>query len=353
MTSMAGTKNSGKSKAAIEESQNMSQMEWERPQVKEFDTSFERRQGRPVFEKTSMSNRPLKKVRNPERHVPFQSSASVTHQTPFSLPSSVSNCTSMPIALPPPSSSMPSSRLLFPFALDGSQQSIESSQQFRTNPLPMLHPQQKNEQQMISFAPHHHHGFGYPPYFAGDSASLQLQQQQILQYWSDALNLSPRGRMMMMNRIGIPGLRSSVSVLRLPSVLILISPRKLLQSRRSYKVILRTSKDVRMSLPGLVFTPTRNTTPTNYGMILMISVLIVDSKLYATIDLEKARVARSRLIEDERLNPRWSESFHIYRAHEVSNVVFTVKDENLIGPTLIGRAYLPVEEIINGNEVDR
>ncbi|KAA8525031.1 hypothetical protein F0562_011475 [Nyssa sinensis] len=205
MTSMAGTKNSGKSKADIEESQDMSQMEWERPQVKDFDTSFERRQGRPVFEKTSMSSRPLKKVRNPERHVPFQSSASVTHQTPFSLPSSVSNCTSMPIALPTPSSSMPSSRLLFPFALDGSQQSIESSQQFRTNPLPMLHPQQKNEQQMISFAPHHHHGFGYPPYFSGDSASLQLQQQQILQYWSDALNLSPRGRMMMMNRLAQDG----------------------------------------------------------------------------------------------------------------------------------------------------
>ncbi|KAA8521568.1 hypothetical protein F0562_012241 [Nyssa sinensis] len=80
---------------------------------------------------------------------------------------------------------------------------------------------------------------------------------------------------------------------------------------------------------------------------------IVDSKLYATIDLEKARVARTRLIEDEHLNPRWYESFHIYCAHEVSNVVFTVKDENLVGATLIGRAYLPVEEIINGNEVDR
>ncbi|KAA8534308.1 hypothetical protein F0562_031865 [Nyssa sinensis] len=88
---------------------------------------------------------------------------------------------------------------------DGSQQSIDSSQQFRTNPLPMLHPQQKNEQQMISFAPHHHHGFGYPPFFAGDLASLQLQQQQILQYWSDALNLSPRGRMMMMNRLAQDG----------------------------------------------------------------------------------------------------------------------------------------------------
>ncbi|KAA8518102.1 hypothetical protein F0562_015576 [Nyssa sinensis] len=58
---------------------------------------------------------------------------------------------------------------------------------------------------MISFAPHHHHGFAYPPYFAGDSASLQLQQQQILQYWSDALNLSPRGRIMMMNRLAQDG----------------------------------------------------------------------------------------------------------------------------------------------------
>lgn len=77
------------------------------------------------------------------------------------------------------------------------------------------------------------------------------------------------------------------------------------------------------------------------------------SKLYATIDLEKARVGRTRMIEKEPSNPRWYESFHIYCGHMASNVIFTVKDDNPIGATLIGRAYVPVEEILSGEEIDR
>lgn len=77
------------------------------------------------------------------------------------------------------------------------------------------------------------------------------------------------------------------------------------------------------------------------------------SKLYATIDLEKARVGRTRILENEPKNPRWYESFHIYCAHMASSVIFTVKDDNPIGATLIGRAYIPVEEILNGEEIDR
>lgn len=76
-------------------------------------------------------------------------------------------------------------------------------------------------------------------------------------------------------------------------------------------------------------------------------------KIYATVDLEKARVGRTRMIENEPNNPRWYESFHIYCAHHASNVIFTVKDDNPIGATLIGRAYVPVEELIDGEEVDR
>ncbi|WVZ01378.1 hypothetical protein V8G54_027447, partial [Vigna mungo] len=36
-----------------------------------------------------------------------------------------------------------------------------------------------------------------------------------------------------------------------------------------------------------------------------------------------------------------------------SNIIFTVKDDNPIGATLIGRAYVPVEEILDGKEIDR
>ncbi|EEF44789.1 phospholipase D alpha 1 isoform X1 [Ricinus communis] len=77
------------------------------------------------------------------------------------------------------------------------------------------------------------------------------------------------------------------------------------------------------------------------------------SKLYATIDLEKARVGRTRILENEQSNPRWYESFHVYCAHQASNVIFTVKDDNPIGATLIGRAYVPVEELLDGEEIDR
>ncbi|XP_058728914.1 phospholipase D alpha 1 isoform X2 [Vicia villosa] len=77
------------------------------------------------------------------------------------------------------------------------------------------------------------------------------------------------------------------------------------------------------------------------------------TKLYASIDLEKARVGRTRIIENEHTNPKWYESFHIYCAHLASNIIFTVKDDNPIGATLIGRAYVPVEEVLGGEEIDR
>ncbi|KAF2302584.1 hypothetical protein GH714_037902 [Hevea brasiliensis] len=77
------------------------------------------------------------------------------------------------------------------------------------------------------------------------------------------------------------------------------------------------------------------------------------SKLYATVDLEKARVGRTRVLEKEDTNPRWYESFIIYCAHLASNVIFTIKERNPIGATLIGRAYVPVEELLDGQEIDR
>ncbi|KAH8504208.1 hypothetical protein Peur_046211 [Populus x canadensis] len=80
---------------------------------------------------------------------------------------------------------------------------------------------------------------------------------------------------------------------------------------------------------------------------------VVGSRLYATVDLDKARVARTRMVGNEPHNPRWNESFHIYCAHSISHVVFTIKDDDAIGATLIGRAYLPVEDITNGNILER
>ncbi|KAK1388905.1 Ethylene-responsive transcription factor ERF053 [Heracleum sosnowskyi] len=167
---------SSKSKMVVDESQLRSHMDWDKDQGKDFDyTGLEMRQWKTIFEEASMSDRPFKKINQD-----------------FSQPSVPSTTTTSPVSIPPSSSRQ------FPFAFDGSQQSIESLRIPVINP-----PDQQTQQQMISFEPHHHQGFGFPPYFCGDlAASPKYQQQQLLQYWSNALNLSPRGRMMMMNKLG-------------------------------------------------------------------------------------------------------------------------------------------------------
>jgi phospholipase D1/2 len=77
------------------------------------------------------------------------------------------------------------------------------------------------------------------------------------------------------------------------------------------------------------------------------------SDLYATIDMERARVGRTRVIAKNSVNPRWDESFHIYCAHMASNLVVSVKSNNAIGATLIGRARVPALDILQGRLIDR
>jgi phospholipase D1/2 len=58
------------------------------------------------------------------------------------------------------------------------------------------------------------------------------------------------------------------------------------------------------------------------------------TRLYATVDLGRARVGRTRVITGDPVNPRWYEAFHIYCAHFASDVVFSVKAAQPIGATL-------------------
>ncbi|XP_058078021.1 ethylene-responsive transcription factor ERF053-like [Magnolia sinica] len=160
-----------------------------------------RRQWKPVFEESSLSPRPLKKIRSPDRQEPSHFSAS-----------SVGHGAS-PLSISPSSSTIPTtataataanSRPIFPFATDGSQP-INIPHQFMTTPMPLFHPQQQQQQQMISFAHRQQHEMAYPPppFFLGNGqVPTKAQQEQLLRYWSDALNLSPRGHMMMMSRMG-------------------------------------------------------------------------------------------------------------------------------------------------------
>ncbi|XP_027347834.1 ethylene-responsive transcription factor ERF054 [Abrus precatorius] len=182
---MDGEKNSGKStkEGGVDDTHHKvigesESRDWEKDKGKGVDLTSGRRQWNPVFDDVSMLHeRPLKKIRSPERQNPNQQ-------------------TSPMLSLQPPSS-----RIVFPFAFEGSQQPMPFPHQFgigATN-LPLFRPPVQPTQQMISFGPQHN--MGYPPFLASDSTiqhqHQQLQhQQQLLQYWNDALNLSPRGRMM-------------------------------------------------------------------------------------------------------------------------------------------------------------
>nr|XP_043609710.1 ethylene-responsive transcription factor ERF054-like [Erigeron canadensis] len=186
---MAAPRNSGKSKISTQETHNFTGLDFDH-HYHHHELAFdETREWKQVFDEASMSQtnntRPLKKTKSPE------------HQ--------------------PSSSSPSSSSRLFPFAFDGNNQhTIETLQQYRSNSFPASHsnlspsfPHQQQpspNQQMISFNHHQQQQpqmiHGFPPYFLGENPGLS--QHQMLSYWSDSLNLSPRGRMMMMNKMRPP-----------------------------------------------------------------------------------------------------------------------------------------------------
>ncbi|KAI3928079.1 hypothetical protein MKW98_023680 [Papaver atlanticum] len=163
---------------------------------KDQSSSSERHQWKPNFKEVSISPRPLKNT--------------LSHQE-FHHPYSSSSSSNSPITTNTNSISNSSSRLVFPFSYDASQP-ISYPQ-----PPPPPFQQQQNQhqqQQMISFG--NPNQMGYPPFLqGGEDQSLQQQQkQQLLQYWSDTLNLSPRGKMLMMNRLD----QNSRNLFRFPSI---------------------------------------------------------------------------------------------------------------------------------------
>ncbi|KAJ4977187.1 hypothetical protein NE237_002293 [Protea cynaroides] len=210
---MAEDKSSGISKQRDEfpeMSQRASSGDWGKDKGK-VHLSLERRQWKPVFEGASSSPRPLKKIRSPERqNLQHHSSVSIPQQAiraPIS-PSSSLNIGRASAINPP------SSRLVFPFAFGGSQSSEIPHHHSTTPPLPLFHSpvaeqeyhrQLHQQQQMISFTPQMNQGMVCPSLFIGNEQSSQQQQHRLLHYWSDALNLSPRGQLMMMNRLGQDG----------------------------------------------------------------------------------------------------------------------------------------------------
>ncbi|XP_061338266.1 ethylene-responsive transcription factor ERF053-like [Gastrolobium bilobum] len=183
---MAAAKNSGKE--GVHETHNVigesESQDWEIEKGKGLGFSSGRQQWRKqVFDEVSTSHK--RQNRN--------QSSSVQSPQPFSS-----------------YSYPPSSKIVFPFAFEGSQHPMPFPHQFGTTNSPLSRPPiqqtQQTQQQMISFGDQQN--MGYAPFIAPQQQHLQQQQQhqhQLLQYWNDALNLSPRGRMMMMNKLGTDG----------------------------------------------------------------------------------------------------------------------------------------------------
>lgn len=196
---MAAAKNTGISRKGLHQASEMgSGQDWEGNRGRAPDISLETQQRMlPVFSEASPSTRPLEKIRSPKRH----------RESVYSIPFPAHHSSAPTISSQPAGSAPPSSRMMFPFALDGSQPRTQHPHQFGNAHLHTIQPalQLQHPQQMISFDSQQHQqqmNVNNMQYFSGN---LQHQHQhQLLQYWSEALNLSPRGRMMMMNRFSQP-----------------------------------------------------------------------------------------------------------------------------------------------------
>eukprot|EP01018_Ginkgo_biloba_P018572 Gb_16823 [translate_table: standard] len=76
------------------------------------------------------------------------------------------------------------------------------------------------------------------------------------------------------------------------------------------------------------------------------------SRIYATIELGKSTVGRTRIVDEDPVNPEWNEGFHIYCAYNVSQVIINVKCDDRVGAHVIGKARIPLSKILPGKAVE-
>ncbi|CAN6279322.1 unnamed protein product [Urochloa humidicola] len=137
--------------------------------------------------------RPLKKIRSPDRRL-NRSLSTLSQAPPSPDTSSVSN------PMSPPTTPLPSTRHIFPFAYDPATAApepralplLQYSTVYQQQQQPLQH------QQMISFGGGGAQQQQQPPVvsphlFPPQLVAPEVQQQMLLRYWSEALNLSPRG----------------------------------------------------------------------------------------------------------------------------------------------------------------
>ncbi|KAJ0039668.1 hypothetical protein Pint_28585 [Pistacia integerrima] len=77
---------------------------------------------------------------------------------------------------------------------------------------------------------------------------------------------------------------------------------------------------------------------------------IITSDPYVTVSVPQATVARTRVIKNSQ-NPFWNEHFLIPLAHPVTDLEFQVKDNDVFGAEIIGKAKIPAHEIATGEYI--
>ncbi|XP_019159565.1 PREDICTED: phospholipase D gamma 1-like isoform X3 [Ipomoea nil] len=77
----------------------------------------------------------------------------------------------------------------------------------------------------------------------------------------------------------------------------------------------------------------------------------ITSDPYVTITLSGATVGRTYVISNDE-NPTWMQHFKVPVAHHAAEVLFIVKDNDVVGSQLIGTVAIPVENIYGGGKVE-
>ncbi|CAI0461399.1 unnamed protein product [Linum tenue] len=74
---------------------------------------------------------------------------------------------------------------------------------------------------------------------------------------------------------------------------------------------------------------------------------IITTDSYVTVVVPQATIARTHVVKNSQ-NPRWNYRFHLQLAHPCSELEFHVKDDDVFGAQLVGKAAIPAEKIASG-----
>lgn len=71
--------------------------------------------------------------------------------------------------------------------------------------------------------------------------------------------------------------------------------------------------------------------------------------LYCTIDMENAIVGRTSIITNEINNSFWNESFHVYCACNVANLIISIKDDDPVDSSMLGMTKILITNILSSD----